>query len=71
MLDLDRIAEDLRQWRDALVESGGRGASFVWGDEPGPNLLYLNDLVWIQYVIGDASWLTEHRETLVAEVNSW
>ena len=53
MLELDRIAQDVRAWRDELLSSGPGPSAFVWGDEPGPNLLHLNDLVWIQYVTGD------------------
>lgn len=71
MFDLGEFDAWLRDWSDDLLKNSDPYGCFVWRDEPGPNLLYINDLVWIRWMLGELEPTAEQRRAWAETINSF
>ena len=70
-LDLDAFGDWLSQWRSSILRDSRPYSCFTWRDDPGPNLLYINDVVWISWAQDALQPSASERAQWVETINSF
>ncbi len=70
-LNLDAFGDWLSQWRSSILAGSRPYACFTWRDEAGPNLLYINDLVWIGWAQDELQPSARQRGEWIETINSF
>ncbi len=71
MFPLAEFGGWLYDWSEDLLRDSDPYGCFVWRDEPGPNLVCVNDLVWIQWLLGKLEPTTAQRDSVVEIINAF
>lgn len=69
ILNLNEFVSWLRRFCTDLLRESKPYGCFLWRKEPAPNLLYINDLVWMMWLTGNLNPSEQERASWVKTIN--
>jgi len=69
IFDVDEFSSWLKDFYEGLLAGSRPYGSFLWGRQPVPNLLYINDVVWMRWLRDDLALSDVQRAGLIESIN--
>jgi len=71
VFDIDEFRSWLKDFYTGLLRDSDPYGCFTWREQVAPNLLYINDIIWIKWSFDDLNPDEEERKSWIETINSF